>query len=315
MPSEIEKLPWKESIYRQREELAGILREPLAALANRCIPAWGAREPLNAVLADAYGSIPYSKALYVMDPHAVQVSDNIGANGIIPGHYQRNRSSRPYMKEAMPIWGFLLSDAYIGLLTNQPSLTALQVIADQNGIIGYLGADFYLRSLPVTSALYQEPEHWRQVKGDPAIRDHLFVQSRVESPMDRNMSQALPILEEMLTERGVFHLQIHFSSCQAIIWTLEDPLRYRILDHEALMDPDICLVYPAHRYPIDTVIPATAISPILSAMKTLRSIDNHIYLRSASINLYNGMVSLTFSCDGTHYMHYDEFLSKGTSFW
>ena len=35
----------------------------------------------------------------------------------------------------------------------------------------------------------------------------------------------------------------------------------------------------------------------------------------ASINIFNGMVSLTFSCDGSHYMHYGEFLGKGTAFW
>jgi hypothetical protein len=27
------------------------------------------------------------------------------------------------------------------------------------------------------------------------------------------------------------------------------------------------------------------------------------------------MVSLTFSCDGSHYMPHDEFLTKDTSFW
>jgi len=29
----------------------------------------------------------------------------------MPGYYQINRSERPYMKEVMPTWGFLLSDA------------------------------------------------------------------------------------------------------------------------------------------------------------------------------------------------------------
>jgi hypothetical protein len=43
-------------------------------------------------------------------------------------------------------------------------------------------------------------------------------------------------------------------------------------------------------------------------MRALRVIDTNIYLRMASINIFNGMVSLTFSCDGSHYMHYDEFL-------
>ena len=27
------------------------------------------------------------------------------------------------------------------------------------------------------------------------------------------------------------------------------------------------------------------------------------------------MVSLTFSCDGSHYMRHDEFLTKNTAFW
>ena len=42
--------------------------------------------------------------------------------------------------------------------------------------------------------------------------------------------------------------------------------------------------------------------------------DENIYLRMSSINLFNGMVSLTFSCDGSHYMRYDEYLGKGSPF-
>jgi hypothetical protein len=50
-------------------------------------------------------------------------------------------------------------------------------------------------------------------------------------------------------------------------------------------------------------------------MKALRMADETIYLRMASINLFNGMVSLTFSCDGTHHMRYDELLQKDRAFW
>jgi hypothetical protein len=188
-------------------------------------------------------------------------------------------------------------------------------VASDAGTLGYLGADFDLRSLPVTSALYREPRRWRQVKGDPAIRSTLFQQTRTESPMDRNMGKALSILEELLTERGIFQCQIHFSSSQATIWTIDDPLRYRILDHEVLKDPDICLVYPSRPYPADAVIPRTDIARILDAMRALRLVDTTIYLRTASINIFNGTVSLTFSCDGSHYMRYDEFLAKGAAFW
>lgn len=306
---------WKDSIYRQREELARMLREPLALLATKCVPAWGDRERLNAVLLEGFSSIPYCTSLYTVGTDGVQISDNVGNAGLDPGHFQRNRADRPYMQETMPAWGFLLSDAYISLKAQRPSLTALQIVASDAGALGYLGADFDLRSLPVTSGLYQEPGGWRQVKGDPAIRGTLFQQTRAESPMDRNMQNALSILEELLTERGIFQCQIHFSSSQAIIWTIDDPLRYRILDQEVLKDPDICLVYPSRPYPADAAIPRADITRILDSMRALRLVDTTIYLRTASINIMNGMVSLTFSCDGSHYMRYDEFLTKGASFW
>jgi len=306
---------WKDSIYRQREELARMLREPLALLADKCVPVWSDRDGLNTVLLEGFSSIPYCTYLYIVGTDGVQISDHVSNAGLTLEHYHLDRSERPYMKEAMPAWGFLLSDAYISLAAHRPSLTALQVVLSDAGTLGYLGADFDLRRLPVTSALYQEPGNWRQVKGDPAIRSTLFQQTWTESPMDRNMQNALSILEELLTERGTFQCQIHFSSSQAIIWTIDDPLRYRILDHEVLEDPDICLVYPSRPYPADAAIPRTDITRILDAMRALRRVDTTIYLRSASINIFNGMVSLTFSCDGSHYMRYDEFLTKGATFW
>jgi hypothetical protein len=219
------------------------------------------------------------------------------------------------MREAVPAWGFLLSDAYISQLAHRPSLTALHVIRSQDKPLGYLGADFDLRNLPVTAAHYEEPGHWRQIKGDPSIRSTVFQQTRAESPMDRNMDQAFSILEELLTERGMFQGVIHFSSSRATAWFLDDPYRYRILDHEALADPDICLVYPCCPYPADALMPKSAIVPILQGMRELRLADDVIYLRSASINIFNGMISLTFSCDGSHYMRYDEFLEKNMAFW
>jgi hypothetical protein len=315
MPHETIEPSWKDSIYRQREELARMLREPIAELARKCAPVWNDRDRLNAVLLDGFSSIPYCTYLYVVDTNRVQISDNVSKAGLMPEHYHRNRAERPYMKEAVPPWGFLLSDAYVSLSAQRPSLTALQVVESDSGTLGYVGADFDLRNLPVSSTLYREPRSWRQVKGDPAIRSTLFQQTRTESPMDRNMPQALSILEELVTERGIFQCQIHFSSSQATIWTIDDPLRYRILDHEALTDPDICLVYPLRPYPADAVIPQTDIARILDAMRALRLVDTTIYLRTASINIFNGTVSLTFSCDGSHYMRYDEFLTKGANFW
>jgi len=309
------KSSWKECIYLQREELAKKLREPLAQLAEQCAPVWGDREQLDVILAQDFAGVPYCAFLYCLNTDGSQISDNIGATGRATEHFGRDRSQRPYMKEAVPAWGFLLSDAYISLMGHRPSLTALQVVRSDSGMLGYLGADFDLRDLPVTSELYEEPGYWRQVKGDPAIRGTVFQQCRVESPMDGNLEQSLSILEELLTMRGVFQCQIHFSSSQATIWTVDDPFRYRMLDHEALSDPDICLVFPPRPYPPDATIPQHNIDRILCTMQSLRFADPTIYLRTASINIFNGMISLTFSCDGSHYMSYVEFLLKDTSFW
>ncbi len=309
------KASWKDSIYLQREALARVLREPMGQLAERCAPAWGDCDALDTILVAHFSSIEHCSYLYCMGCDGIQISDNVGQQGIVPGYLGRNRSQRPYMKEPVPAWGFLLSDAYISLLEHRPSLTALQVVSRDTRAVGYLAADFDLRNLPVTSELYEEPGSWRQVKGDPAIRGGVFQQSRVESPMDRNLDQALSILEELLTQCGVFQCQIHFSSSQATIWTVDDPFRYRILDHEALSDPDICLIYPTRDYPSGAAIPQGDIKLILDALKSLRLTDPTFYLRMASINIFNGMVSVTFSCDGSHYMPHVEFLMKGNSFW
>lgn len=308
-------LTWKESIFHQRKELVRQLQDPFSLLVDKCVPVMGDREKLNDVLHEAFSSIPYCSNLYVLDNDAVQNSDSVTSSGLLTGFYQMNRADTPYMKEAMPEQGLLLSAAYLSIALLRPSLTALQVIRSDVGALGYLGADFDLRDLPVTSALYNEPDEWQQVKGDPAIRSMLFQQTRVESEMDRNIQNVMSTLDELLTERGVFQCQIHFSSSQVTIWTIDDPLRYRILNKELLTDTDICLLYPSRPYPAEAVIPRVEIQKILSAMAALRVVDTTIYLRLASINIFNGMVSMTFSCDGSHYMRYDDFLAKGASFW
>ena len=309
------QLSWKDSVHLQREQLARILREPLARLAGKCTPSWHDRERLNAQLLDGFTDIPHCTYLYCVGADGVQICDNVAHTGLVPSHFGRDRSQRPYMKEPVPNWGFLLSDAYISLLSRRPSLTALQAVHSDSGLLGYLGADFDLRNLPVTAEQYKEPSAWRQVRGDPVIRESVMRQCRVDSPLDKHLEQALSILEELMTDRGVFQCIIHFSSSQATIWTLDDPLRYRLLDDEALGDPDICLVYPARPYPREAAIPQQDIARILATLRAMRMADENIYLRMSSINLFNGMISLTFSCDGSHYMHYEEFLAKDTQFW
>ncbi len=306
---------WKDSISKQRKLLAGSLSKPLKSIAEQCSTIDFEREKINAVLLRSFSEIPDCTYLYLTDLNGIQLSDNIGKEGLVKGHFGRNRSERPYMKEVVPSEGFLLSDAYISMNLTRPSITALHVIKKNHEPVGFLGADFDLRDLPVTTKLYQEADCWRQIKGDPSIRSLVFQQSRVESILDRNIDQIFAILEELLTQRGMFQGVFHFSSSRATVWVMDDPYRYRILDQEALLDTDICMAYPRSPYPEDALIPREKIKEIFHTMKQLRLADETIYLRSASINIFNGLVSLTFSCDGSHYMPYHELLEKNMSFW
>ena len=305
-----------DSVAKQRDVLANLLREPLALAAESCSRAWPSRAGLNAALIHALTSLPACKYMYVMDTRAIQLSDNISHAGLIEIDYGRDRSNRPYMNEAVPNQGFLLSQAYISLRAKRPSLTAIQIVrADDGHALGFVGADFDLRDLPITGKLYDEPTYWRQIKGDPAIRGAVFHQTRSDSQMDLHLDTVLGVMEELMTDRGVFHGKLHFSSSRATIWVVDDPYRYRLLDIDALTRPDTCLIYPCHPYPANAVVPRDKIRPVLDGLRALRFMDETFYLRAGSLNIFNGMVGLTFSCDGSHYLPWDEFLSKGYDFW
>ncbi len=305
----------KETVSRQRSALAALLEQPLSRLAAQCASLWGQREALDKVLSEQLESVPHCTFLYALDTQGIQITDNISQRGLMPEHFGRDRSRRPYMKEIVPSTGFLLSEAYISINARRPSLTALQVVRHEGEVVGFLGADFDLRDLPDAPESYEEPWHWRQIKGDAAIRGTLFQQSRVDSLLDKNIEEVIPVLDDLICERGVFQGVFHFSSSRATIWFMDDPYRYRILQHAELSDPDTCMAYPKRPYPKDARIPADQIRAVLDNMQALRFADETIYLRSASINIFNGMISLTFSCDGSHYMLYSEFLEKNLGFW
>ena len=303
------------SINRQREALSALLAQPLARIAAQCGLVWPQRELLNQTLASALHELPYCMALYALDTRGRQLCDNVEHSGLHTAHYGRDRSERPYMRSAVPASGFLLSEAYLSLRARRPSITAIQVIRRDGVVVGFLGADFDLRDLPLTRRLYDEPQHWRQIRGDPAIRSTVFQQCRIDSEMDRRIDDVLYMLEALIVNHGVFHGKLHFSSSRATLWLVEDPFRYRLLDLAALVDPDICLVYPQRDYPRDALVPADQVRLVLQGFKELRLGDETIYLRSGSLNIFNGMVALTFSCDGSHYMPYAEFLDRDMPFW
>ena len=306
----------QEAIIQQREALRVMLRGPLQQAAELCSYAWHERATLDAALAESFRIIPSCKYLYALNTDGVQISSNISRDGAYMDDFGRDRSQRPYMREKVPADGFVLSQAYISLRAKRPSLTAIQLVRDVDWrVVGFVGADFDLRDLPITHRLYDEPTYWRQIKGDPAIRGTVFHQTRVDSIMDINIDTVLSVVEELMTAHGVHHVMLHFSSSRAVIWLTEDPLRYRLLDIDALTDPDTCLPFPQRPYPGNALVSREQIRPILDNLRGLRLMDEMFYLRTGTLNIFNGMVGLTFSCDGSHYIPVAEFLDKGQEFW
>ena len=53
---------------------------------------------------------------------------------------------------------------------------------------------------------------------------------------------------------------------------------------------------------------------ILAEFSRLRTTDETIYLRNSSINRINGMIGMTFSCDGAHYIDHKTFFEKLETF-
>jgi hypothetical protein len=312
----VETSQLKETVRVEREKLTAMLSEKMHTLALDCQLYMGDKDRLEQLLEAALPEFSFCKHLYILDADAIQLTANITQHGYDESHVARDRMDRPYMQGIIGITDFKLSDAYISRNKKRPSLTAIQVIRGTDGKrIGFLGADFDLRELPGIKETYHDPGDWKQIKGDPAIRSGLFSQRRVESIMDQHIDDVLPIMNELMTEHGVFHGKLHFSSSRATIWLVDDPFSYRILSFDEINDPDICLAYPRREYHERATVPEDKVMPVLELFKTLRFADENIYLRAGSLNIINGMIGLNFSCDGSHYMHYSEFLEKSTDFW
>ena len=297
--------------------LTGLLGTAMHDLALRCAEVIDSRIALETLLINAFPVFSYCKHLYVLNAAGVQITDNILKDGGVDhSHFGRDRTDRPYMQDIIGTTDFKLSEAYISRNKKRPSLTAVQVIRTHRGEhVGFLGADFDTRELPHSESAYIEPDGWRQIKGDPAIRSGVFLQNRVNSLMDSQLDEVLSIMNELICEHGVFHGKLHFSSNRGTIWTIDDPYTYRILSIEELTDPDICLAYPGREYFERAVVPEKDVMSVFEMFRKLRFADDNVYLRAGSLNIVNGMIGLNFSCDGSHYMRFDEFLDKSTDFW
>ena len=159
------------------------------------------------------------------------------------------------------------------------------------------------------------PDRWLQIKGDPSIRAFLFQQCRVESQFDTELERIHDIVYALLTKKGAFHVKVHYSSSQLTCWFSDDAYRYRVFVKEEVMAPGFLDQFrDTNIEHLQPLIAAKDTRAILTEFNRLRSTDKTIYMRNGSINRINGLIGMTFSCDGAHYIDHKTFFEKLENF-
>ena len=302
------------SIEEQKAALSAKLVSPMEKLAQQCAAIWPDKAALDRVLSAGFSTIPLCRLVYAIDPAGRQISANVSAHELSERFYGQDLSRRPFMTDVLPSRGFILSDVYVSRGTERPTVTAVLAVLKGERVAGFIAADFDLRDLPLSDAPATSSPTWRQIKGDPSIRETVFMQQRANSALDQHIDDVNATINELMCERGIFHVQIHFSSSRATLWSMADPFCYRVHVLEEIINPAVCLEYAKQPYPARAIVPAAQVRMVLEKFKQLRIADNVIYLRSGSLNIINVIVGLTFSCDGSHYIPVHEFLSDECKF-
>ena len=159
------------------------------------------------------------------------------------------------------------------------------------------------------------PERWLQIKGDPSVRNFLFQQSRVESLFDTDLGRLHEIVYALLTFKGAFHVKIHYSSSLLTCWFADDAFRYRVFVMDEVLSQDFLDQFRDCKIDhLQPVIDMENTLAILKEFKRLHSTDQTIYIRNGSINRINGLIGMTFSCDGAHYIDHKTFFEKLETF-
>ena len=309
----------EQSINKQSSFIEGLLLDPLSRLADLCSTHWHDREVLDLALQKYLQKKTDHRCrlLYAITKAGTQHSSNVTDASVDDSIIGQDLSHRPYL-ESIDVddkTRLLLSEVYIDKKSRKPCITALHGVELNGEIVGYIAADFGLTDLPLKNVNEIQSHEWRQIKGDPSIRETLFQQKRTISTMDEHLDEVLDVVESLITEQGIFHAKLHFSSSRATLWPYSDPYRYRLHVLDEIINPKVCLAYEKMPYPVQAITEPVMVRRVLKAFKLLRDADETIYLRAASLNIMNGLVGLNFSCDGTHYMRADEFLHRDMSFW
>ena len=302
----------KQTIGEQRKILTNLLEPTMLNLSKACSFFWSDLDTLDKVLSAHFTSIPHCHLIYALDKFGRQRSSNINANGIDINYRNQDLSRRPFAVSLYPEQHFILSSVYVSHTTGHPCLSAVQPVIDEQQFLGFLVADFDFRRLPL-STINSGPS--LVPNQSPLNVPNLLHSSRAANFLDKYLNDIHRILGNLICKHGVFHITIHYTDAKTIIWQINEPYQYRLYNAEQLLNPDMCLAYPRVNYPEEANIAPRVVQQVLERFCTLRLADDRIYLRSASLNIINGMISLSFSFEGSQYMLAEVFLTKDLSYW
>ncbi len=302
----------KQTIGEQRKVLTALLEPTMLNLSKACSFFWSDLDTLDKVLSTHFTSIPHCHLIYALDKFGKQKSSNVNANGIDSSFRNQDLSRRPFAV-SYPKRQFTLSSVYDSNSTGHPCLSAVQPVIDEREFLGFLVADFDIRRLPLVKKTNSNRHQFQQQSSiNVPNSSHL---GRTTNFFDKYLNDIHRILTNLICEHGVFHITIHYTDAKTMLWQMNEPYQYRLYNAEQLLNPDMCLAYPRRSYPDKASISTRVVHSALERFRTLRLADDRIYLRSASLNIMNGMISLSFSFEGSQYMLAEVFLTKDLSYW
>lgn len=303
----------KDTVSHKKRFLSSLLKAPLAQMAGQAATCWDNPEELTQTLKAGMCKLPHCQLLYAIDTAGRQLSPNITRNGIDNTWRGQDLSTRPYLQGILPFQGLTLSAAYLSQRSMQPCITAIQAVRQDDRLPGFVAADFHLKDLPNMSGT--SLQRMQQMRDYPTQSDRHGGQLRRRSLLDQNIDYLIYVLSTLMQEHGVFHCTLHFTSARAVLWSVDDPMNYRVHSVGELLNPELFSRYPKRGYDHPIRLEIDKIPLVFAQLKALRQSDDTVYLRSGSVNIVNGHMGLTFSCDGSHYISAEDFLNHELTYW
>lgn len=296
-------------VQSQRDFLSKNIKNDLSLIAKLCAKKIAKSKPLEPFLKPFLDKHQFAQLAYITDHLGIQISANVSQDKIFDSTIGQDLSNRPYFKAIDSKKECYLSETYISRASLKPCISVVHTICEKNILIGLIIVDLDIEELPLNQHK-KTKKKWQQIKGDPSIRENLFNQNRHPSLIDRSIIGVHKTAIKLLKKHGVFHLQIHYASSRISVRTYNDPYYDNIHSIDEIENPELFLLYPKQQYPDDASVAPKQINQVFDQFEYLRFMDENLYLRTASINIIDGGISLNFSCDGSHYLTAEEFLAN-----